>query len=197
LQPLSVAGATVLAAVTAREVLGFLIAASDLALALIVFRYLAAHGRAVSWPSALIAFFVLRAIDRVSVGFLGREPFLLGLLLDLLLLLLIAVLIVGFERMARALRVLLDQARHREAEYGRALSDYRALARHRLANPLTAILGSVQTLQELPSLDGQLQRELLANIREQAQVLAAVVLEPRAEHDEERDLKPVPQRVRL
>ena len=171
-------GSGVVAAVTAREILSFLLAALDLALAFVAIRRFAARGRAGVWSLPLIAFFVV---------------FLLGLLLDLLVVLLVIVFIVGFDRMGGALKALLEQARHREAAYADALIDYRALARHRLANPLTAILGSVQTLEQLPSLNGEIQRALLATIREQAQLLAGVTLEPRPESAEERDLQPIPE----
>ena len=186
-------GSGVVAAVTAREILSFLLAALDLALAFVAIRRFAARGRAGVWSLPLIAFFVVLAIDRASLGALSREPFLLGLLLDLLVVLLVIVFIVGFDRMGGALKALLEQARHREAAYADALIDYRALARHRLANPLTAILGSVQTLEQLPSLNGEIQRALLATIREQAQLLAGVTLEPRPESAEERDLQPIPE----
>jgi signal transduction histidine kinase len=185
-------GSGVVAAVTAREILSLLIAALDLTLALVVIRHFAVRGRAGVWSLALIAFFVVRALDRASLGALSRELFLLGLLLDALVVVLVIVFIVGFDRMGGALKALLEQARHREAAYARALIDYRTLARHRLANPLTAILGSVQTLEQLPSLNGEIQRALLATIREQAQLLAGVALEPRPASEEERDLQPHP-----
>jgi signal transduction histidine kinase len=81
----------------------------------------------------------------------------------------------------------------RSEEYARALADYRRLARHRLATPITAIRGSLATLRDIPDLDEATQRELLAAAEEQAERLQQVALDPEIAAAEERGLRPTPE----
>jgi signal transduction histidine kinase len=90
----------------------------------------------------VIAFFLLRGIDRIVVAFADEGPATLGFLLDALLVAVLTLLLFAMERVVRGLELALDAARFQEREYRRALLDYRTLVRHRLANPLTAILAA-------------------------------------------------------
>ena len=84
-------------------------------------------------------------------------------------------------------------ARYREQEYERALADYRRLARHRLANPLTAIRGGVSALRTLPDLDDERRAELLAMIEREALRLEHIALDPATRTPEESTLHPQPR----
>ena len=96
-------------------------------------------------------------------------------------------------RRADSLRAQAARARHCAEEYERALSDYTQLMRHRIANPLTAIRGSAQTLRDLPSLDDDTRTRLLEIIVEMAERIEQVSLEPRSVSVEERCLDAVPR----
>jgi signal transduction histidine kinase len=162
-------------------------------LALVVLRQLGRFGRSFPWLVALMAFFVLRGIDRIYVGLSEHEPRAIAFVLDGLLLLVLALLLFGIEKMARGLRLALDAARYRADEYERAVADYRRLVRHRLANPLTAILGSVRTLREVSGLERSEREQLLSTIQEQARRLEQTALEPNTPlADEEKELRPTP-----
>jgi signal transduction histidine kinase len=85
-------------------------------------------------------------------------------------------------------------AREAAAEYRRALLDYNQLVRHRIAKPLTAIGGGIRTLLER-SVDRATQRELLAAMLTQAELLERVALDPAANGAEEATLIPAPRRA--
>lgn len=149
--------------------------------------------RYLRWFAVFIAFFGMRAIDRIAVEGFGRESALLGRLLDIGLMVVLVVLIFATDRIFDGADLMWRGARTQRREYERALADYRRIARHRLANPLTAIAGSASALQDLPSLDERTRRELLEAIVDEASRLATVILEPDAPlADEERQLRPQP-----
>ena len=165
----------------------------EVVLALVVLGQTVRAGRSTPWLGALTLFFGLRGADRIFTGLSGREPGTISWLLDGLLLAVLVLLVAGMNRMLTGLRLARDEARLREEEYARAASDYRRLVRHRLANPITAVLGSARTLQDLPQLDARTRAELLATIVREAERLAAVSTEPRAIAPEETGLRPVPR----
>jgi signal transduction histidine kinase len=165
----------------------------EVVLALGIVRHLWRSRRRFPWAIALAAFFLLRGLDRVTVVALDRQPAPLGIAVDGLLVAVLAVLLLTIERVARGLDLALDEARLQEGEYRRALADYRTLVRHRLANPITAIIGGVGTLKELSREDRRLRDELLDLIHSEARRLEAVSLDPRdALGPEERGLRPRP-----
>lgn len=172
------------------------VGALEAVLALVVLVQIGRVGRSVPWLGVLTLFFALRGADRIYTGVSGSEPATTSWLLDVLLLVLLALLLSGMRRMLLGLKLARDEARFREEEYERASRDYRRLVRHRLANPITAILGSTQTLRDIPDLDELTRAELLATISREAERLAAVSTEPRPLSAEERTLRPMP-RVRL
>lgn len=92
------------------------------------------------------------------------------------------------ERAAKALASAKDDS----AEYQRALYHYTQLVRHRMANPLQAIYGLAQTLEEHPDLPRDRRLEMIATIREQAQALERVSLDPDNLDEAERELHPRP-----
>jgi signal transduction histidine kinase len=170
-----------------------LIGTLEVALALIVLRHVWRFRGSSPWLMALIAFFLLRGLDRIFLGFADQEPATLGLLLDALLVAVLVLLLVAIERVVHGLELALDAARFREREYRRALVDYRRLVRHRLANPLSVIIGSVRALQELETNDPELRRELLENVGREAKRLESVSLDPHGElRAEESGLRPQP-----
>ncbi len=174
----------------ASDWLNLVIGALELLLAAVVLRHVGPFGRAFPWLAALMIFFVVRGIDRIYAAFSdGRS---LGIAVDLVLVAVLLLLIVGIDRTARALRAVGDEAKYRRDEYARALADYHRLARHRLANPLTAIRGSVETLIQMPDLDAETRRQLLEAVRDEARRLEKVALEPTVGREEERGLDPRP-----
>ena len=137
----------------------------QLVLAAVVLRNLGRFGRAVPWLAALMTFFALRGVDRLYVALADDEPVVFSAVLDGMVLVVLVLLLFGLERTVRGLRVAIDDADYRTAEYERALADYRTLARHRLANPLAAIRGGITTLREA-QLDAATREQLLAMIEE-------------------------------
>jgi signal transduction histidine kinase len=180
------------------DILDLVIGALELGLALIVLGQLWRFRRGFPWLIALIAFFLLRGADRVSIGMRANESTEVGYLLDALELAALLLLVLGIERIARALEHALDRAIAREHEYDRAVRDYRRLVRHRIANPLTAILGGVRTLQEMPDLRSTERNQLLDAIDLAAHKLQAVAIEPNTPLSaEERNLRPQPRVERM
>jgi signal transduction histidine kinase len=178
---------------TARELLSVGVGVTELIIALVVVRHLGRFGRSFPWLAALMIFFALRGADRIYVGFAGDEPFALGLLFDGLLLLVVTLLALTLDKTIRALGAAEEAADYRQEEYARALRDYRRLLRHRVANPLTAILGSAQTLRELRDLDAATRDHLLDVLVDEVVRLQHVALEPTAVSQEEETLSPRPK----
>jgi signal transduction histidine kinase len=150
--------------------------------------------RTLPWILALVVFFVIRGVDRIVSGLLNRDAPAVAFALDGTLLVLLALLLVGIPRIVRGVELARDAARYREQEYERALRDYRRLARHRLANPLAAIVGSARTLRGQPELDPKTRERLLEVIIAEAARLEATELEPGGMlAPEEHGLRPQPE----
>jgi signal transduction histidine kinase len=130
------------------------------------------------WLVVLTAFFLVRGGDRIYVGFEGTEPTAITGLMDGLLILVLALMLVGIRRTLRALDLLDQDARFRAHEYARALTHYRSLVRHRLAQPLTAISGAIATLEQRPELEPELRSQLLRTAAEAAERLRHSALGP-------------------
>jgi signal transduction histidine kinase len=177
------------------QVLGYAVGGLQLVFALLVARRLGALGRTLPWLGALMVFFVLRGLTRiVETAERGRVE-VLAVPVDALLVCALVLLIVGIDRTIRGLLLEQDAARYREQEYRRALADYRRLARHRLANPLTAIRGGVSALKTL-DLDEAGRRQMLEMLEREAARLEDVSLSPDGLRPEERELAPVPRGTR-
>lgn len=142
------------------------------------------------WLLALAAFFAVRGVDRL-INAVEDPPALVGLLADLCVAVTLVLLLVGLPRTLTALRSAYDDAQQQTESYSRALRDYRALVRHRLANPLAALRGGVQGLREL-ELTAAEQRRLLAMLHEQVLRLEQLSLEPQPNGAEERALRATP-----
>ena len=175
------------------SVLSLVIGLLQLVLVLALSRELGRYGRTFPWLAALAAFFALRGVTRIYAALAGEAPEALTVPADLLLIAALLLLIVGIDRTARGLKLAKDDARYREEEYNRALDDYRRLARHRLANPLTVIRGGVATLKELPNLSSQQRDQLLDAIERETHRLEKIALEPDPTGREERKLRPRPK----
>ncbi len=160
-------------------------------LSVILTRYAIRLGRSFPWFALLVVLFFTRGIDRVYAAFTDEQR--LGILVDGILILVILALILGIDRTASALKAAHDEAAFRRQEYARALADYRRLARHRLANPLAAIRGSILTLRDMPDLDEDARRRLLDAIEAEARRLERVALDPEVAGPEERGLDPRPK----
>ncbi len=165
----------------------------QVALALVIGRRLGTLGRRFPWLGVLTIFFALRGVTRIAETAAGHRIDALGEPVDVLLVVALVLLIVGFDRTIRGLLLAQDAARYREQEYERALADYRRLARHRLANPLTAIRGGVSALRTLPDLDDERRAELLAMIEREALRLEHIALDPATRTPEESTLHPQPR----
>jgi signal transduction histidine kinase len=175
----------------ASEVLSLVIGSLQLALAFVVGFRLGRYIRPFPWLAALTLFFGIRGAMRVYASFAGEAPEAVALPVDLLLLAALVLLIVGIERTGRGLVLAENEALYREQEYRRALADYRRLARHRLANPLSVIRGGVIALKtlELPTVE---RAELLDSMEAECERLEHVALEPEPAGPEERRLRPQP-----
>lgn len=77
------------------------------------------------------------------------------------------------------------------AEYRRALLDYTQLVRHRIANPLTAITGGIETMLAR-ELDPGTRTALLQAMLQMAEELSAIALHPEVIRPEETGLAPSP-----
>jgi signal transduction histidine kinase len=174
----------------AADVVNVVLGSVEIALALVVLRHLGRLGRAFPWLAALMAFFVLRGVDRIYAGLTDSER--LGVAVDAVLVVVVLLLLFGIDKTVRALKAAQHEASFRREEYARALADYKRLARHRLANPITAIRGSISTLKDMPDLDPETQRQLLEAAEGEARRLEQVALDPDALSDEERMLRPRP-----
>lgn len=174
-------------------ILNFTIALLELVLALIVLRHLGRFGREFPWLAALMAFFFLRSADRFYVAIAGNEPPGFSVLVDAPAIVLLALLLFGIERTVRSLEAMEDNAALREAEYQRALSDYRRLMRHRIANPLAAVRGGIQLLKDLGHLSEEDQRNVVDTLHEAALRLESVSLDPSPLSSEERRLEARPR----
>ncbi len=174
------------------DVLNAAIGLLQLTLAVLVVRHLVRFGRAFPWLVALMAYFALRGTARLFAAFSdnGEEAF--ELVTDAVLVVVLIMLLVGIERTVNGLRAAMDAARMRESEYQRALADYRTLARHRLANPLSAIRGGIATLREMENLDETTRAQLLEMIDHEANRLEHITLDPDVLSPEERSLRPRP-----
>ena len=173
----------------AADVVNLVLGSVEVALALVVLGHLGRLGRAFPWLAALMAFFLLRGFDRIYAGLTDSERF--GIAVDAVLVA-VLLLLFGMDKTVNALKAAQDEAAHRREEYARALADYKRLARHRLANPITAIQGSISTLRDMPELDEETRRALLDAAESEARRLQELALDPDVLSDEERVLAPRP-----
>jgi len=86
----------------------------------------------------------------------------------------------------------LAEATSDSEEYQRALFDYTALVRHRMANPLQTIVGAAATLKARSDLPSDQQLALLDVIVKEAVVLERICLTPKIMHPSEHILAPTP-----
>jgi signal transduction histidine kinase len=165
----------------------------EIILAVTVLRQFWQFRRGFPWLVVLTSFFMLRGADRVAGALTDDAPQTFGFALDAVLLLVLVLLLFTIGRVVRDLEIAEDAALMREREYRRALADYRRLVRHRLATPLTSILGSVRFLRELEPTELGLREQLLETLEREAVRLECVCLDPADElRAEERDLRPRP-----
>ncbi len=165
----------------------------EFVLGTVVLAHLWRFRRGFPWLVALTGFFFLRSVDRISLGAFGTAPTFLGNLLDPLIVVVLVLLVFTIDRLARGLEYAEDAALLREREYRRALADYRRLARHRLATPVTAILCSARMLLELEPSQAQRRAEMAEILEEAVVRLEHVSLDPRSTlQPDERSLKPSP-----
>jgi signal transduction histidine kinase len=176
----------------ASEALSFGIGSLQLVLAAVVALRLGRYIRPFPWLAALMLFFGIRGAMRIYAAFAGEAPEAVAVPVDLLLLAALALLIVGIERTGRGLALAEDHARFRAEEYRRALADYRRLARHRLANPLSVIRGGVIALRTL-ELSPKEREQLLDSMEQESERLEQIALEPQPNGAEERALRPQPE----
>jgi signal transduction histidine kinase len=174
----------------AADALSIAIGVLELSFVVLVGRRLVRFGRTFPWLLALVAFFLARGVDRLYAGVSGNGT--LGWTVDVVVLAALVLLIAGMQKTVDALAGAQDEATLRSEEYARALRDYRLLVRHRLANPIATIKGSLATLRDVPDLDEATRRELLDAADAEAERLERLALEPEIATPEEAELQPRP-----
>ena len=172
-------------------VLSLVLGLFQLVLVVVVVRQLGRYARVFPWLIALTVFFALRGAMRIYAAFAGSAPEAVAVPVDVLLIVVLALLILGLDRTARGLRLAENEALYREEEYARALADYRTLARHRLATPLTVLRSATTALRSL-NLDPHEREEVLDAMEEASRRLEHLALEPDPSSPEERNLEPRP-----
>jgi len=165
--------------------------AAWLALGVVLLRMCVTHRDARLWLLLGAGFSALRAFDSMLVSTGEVDATWVVRTLDAAVLATLLGLVFGVARLGRDLSRKVDDAEHAEAEYGRALLDYTQLVRHRIANPLTAVKGGIQTLLDLP-LEEAIRRQMLEAMLESARQLERVALHPEQVGAEEGDLRPTP-----
>ena len=178
------------------DILNLAVGVVQIALAVIIFRFLGRFGRTYPWLFALTAFFALRGVSRLYYGFTDNEPHAFTIVVDGVVLGTLVLLLWGLDRTVRGLESAERSAKERQAEYDRALSDYRTLMSHRIANPLSVIAGGLETLarRELPP---EQEADLIDTMRAEARRLEQVTGDPAPQGPEERTLEPEPRVERV
>jgi len=171
--------------------LDFCLGAAYFGLALATTRIALADRRAAVGLFAVVAFCVFRAVDLFVVHTLDIDSAHLPRLLDILSLVTLIAVLAFTSRLHGVLTSSQSEAEAVQAEYGRALLEYTQLVRHRIANPLTAIIGGAQTIMDL-DLDRDTQLQLLEAIVEKGKELENVALHPERISPEELSLHPTP-----
>jgi signal transduction histidine kinase len=143
------------------------------------------------WMIALAAFFAIRGAERI-VHALHEPPALFGQLADTLVVATLLLLLFGLGRTISSLQMSLRAAERQRQEYERALHDYRQLARHRLANPLAAIRGGIETLRDLEGLTTVERKALIEMLHGQAVRLEQLSLDPHPSTPAEASFHAVP-----
>jgi signal transduction histidine kinase len=175
--------------------LSLVIGLLQVALAVLVARELRTYAQAFPWLIALTAFFALRGAMRIYGALAGSVPEALAVAADVFLVAVLGLLVVGLRQTARGLKLAEDEAHYREEEYARALVDYRRLARHRLANPITAIRMGIAALRSLDLDPGQ-RKSVLEALEHESRRLEQLALDPQPLSAEERALNPRPATAR-
>ena len=161
-------------------------------LALIVLLPLGRFWRSFPWLAALMIFFFARGLGRIYVGTLGHEPLIAPVITDSFLIAVVVLLILGMRRTVLTLRHSIEDAEWRKSEYERALTDYRALVRHRLANPLTIVMGGVELLRRAPARTHE-EKAILDDVYLGVRRLEQVSVEAEPLSAEEEGLHPKPE----
>jgi signal transduction histidine kinase len=177
--------------VNAAEWFDLALGSLQLVLALVVLKHLRRFGRAFPWLAALMLLFSLRAAERLWSAFSDTRQEVFGVAGDALLVAVLLLLILGLRNTVRGLELALSEADARAQEYARALHDYRTLARHRLATPLTVIRAAVRTMRDLEPTPAE-RDEILEAMERATFELEHVALEPSVRRPEERALRPLP-----
>lgn len=179
---------------TPSEILSLVVALLDIGLALALLPQLGRFGRAFPWLAVLMVYFGLRGAERLFFAFTNHESETANLVSDAVLVVVLVLLAVGLRRTVTGLGMAVDEARLRAQEYERALRDYRQLVRHRLANPLMQVRGSVLTLRaRYRQLPPEAQERLLTVLDEATERLERVALDPEELGAEEHGLSPTPR----
>jgi signal transduction histidine kinase len=174
------------------DLISLLVGTLELITAAVAARALVRYRRTFPWLLGFVVFFVIRGGARVYGGITDDPQFGTGTATDVAILVALLMLVVGLDRTVVSLRRLERTADARQREYARALVDYRALARHRLANPIAIIHGGIVTLRESRGLTAEERDRLLDSILAAAAHLSRVALDPTLQGSEEDGLQPEP-----
>ena len=168
------------------------VALLNAAMALMLLRYLPRFGRELPWLALLSIYFAARAVRRaLSIAHGTVSESRIDLSTDLLLAGVLVGLLFSADRMIRGFAASRDEATYRAQEYERARRDYTQVVRHRIANPLTVILGAAETLQAQLA-DPATTAALLQAVKDSAVQIQEASLEPQRGGVEEHDLDAIP-----
>jgi signal transduction histidine kinase len=179
---------------TTAELLDILIAFGWLALGLVFLREIIAERRLIDWLTLGAAFCTVRALE-LAVGTFDIGPDQLSVALQAAALGVLLALVFGAGRMRQLLVARHEAAKRAEHQFGEALLQYTQLVRHRIANPLTAVIGGIQTLREL-ELSPNVKNELLDAMEDKARELENVALHPERVDVVEQGIGPQPAPLR-
>lgn len=159
------------------SIFSLVMGAAFLALAVAVLRLARSTRGGARWLVLIAVFAAVRALDNLIVGFLGYEPASVRVAVDVASLAALLVITLGIARLGLIVENARSAAEREQRRHEANRRYYEQVLRHRLANPLTVLLGGLQTLHDL-ELDMKTRCALVSEMMQQARELENVMLDP-------------------
>lgn len=159
------------------SVFSLLVGGAFLAMTVVVVRLAFATPRGGRWMILLGVFAAVRAADNLIVGYLGYEPLSVRVAVDLATLAVLLAMTFAVARVGLIVEVARSGAARERQQHEANRRYYEQVLRHRLANPLTVLLGGLQTLYHV-DLDKKTRCALIEEMMQQAHALEHVMLDP-------------------